>query len=87
MTIQDFKSFSFDKKCEVVTIHSDYLSYRNEKNITSYLYHTGAFFIEVTYCSGSKKIIGINAFNDFCRLCFYAESISLADLNLFSKSG
>lgn len=87
MTIQEFKSFPFDKKCEIVTIHADYITYRSEKNLTGYLYHTGIFFIEVIYCSKSKKIIALNAFNDFCRLHFYVESISLADLNVFSKSG
>ena len=87
MNIQEFKNFPLDKKCEVVTIHADYLSYRSEKNLTGYLYHTGIFFIEVVYCSQKKRIVTINAFDDLCRLQYYADCVSLADLNLFSNSG
>ncbi|MGE0588761.1 MAG: hypothetical protein AB7O48_09320 [Cyclobacteriaceae bacterium] len=82
LTIKDFKEFSFDKKCDVVTIYSNYITYRDLPQGKAYLYHTGSFYIEVIYSSVQKKILLINAFNDQKQLEPYAETISLADLNV-----
>lgn len=82
LTLDDFKAYSFDKKCDVVTIQSNYIMHREFPNGKGYLYHTGAFFIEVLYSSLYKRIQGINAFNDIRMLAPYAETVSLAGLNV-----
>lgn len=82
LSISDFKDYTFDKKCDVVTIHSNYIMHREFPNGKAYLYHTGHFFIEVLYSSLYKKIEGINAFNDIKQLDPYTETISLAGLGL-----
>ena len=82
LTIKDFKKFSFDKKCDIVTIYSNYLAHRVLPGAKGYLYHTDSFFIEVIYSSEEKKILLINAFNGYSQLAAYADTISLADLNL-----
>jgi hypothetical protein len=82
ITIEDFKFASFERKCDVVTSHADYLLMRKLGNCKIYLYHTGEFFIEVYYSPTYKKVLMINAFNDGAGLAPYAESISLSDLNL-----
>lgn len=81
-SMKDFRNCSFDEKCEVVTIHSNYITYRKLPQGKAYLYHTGTFFIEVMYSSVAKKILVINAFNDVEQLAPYADTISLADLNV-----
>jgi hypothetical protein len=40
------------------------------------------FFIEVYYSPEHKKVLMIHAFNDCLGLDPYAETVSLADLNL-----
>lgn len=82
LSISDFKDYTFDKKCDVVTIYSNYIMHREFPNGKAYLYHTGDFFIEVLYSSVHKKIEGINAFSDVRLLGPYAETISLAGLGL-----
>ncbi|MCB0491321.1 MAG: hypothetical protein KDC93_02785 [Cyclobacteriaceae bacterium] len=81
LSITDFKDYSFDKKCDVVTIYSNYIMHREFPNGKAYLYHTGSFFIEVLYSSLHRKIQTINAFDDVRMLAPYAETVSLADLN------
>ena len=80
-SVQDFKEFSFDQKCDIVTMSSSYLVHRDLPQGKGYLYHTGNFFIEVLYSSAFKKILMIHGFNDMKSLEPYAEMISLADLN------
>jgi hypothetical protein len=79
-TIDDFKSASFEQKCDVVTTQSNYIASRNMGNCKVYLYHTGEFFIEVFYSPIYKKVLMINAFNDAVTLSPYAEQVSLATL-------
>jgi hypothetical protein len=81
LSITDFKDYSFDKKCDVVTIYSNYIMHREFPNGKAYLYHTGSFFIEVLYSSLHRKIQAISAFDDVRMLAPYAETVSLADLN------
>lgn len=81
LSIQDFKECTFDQKCDIVTIYSNYIMHRTLPHGKGYLYHTGRFFIEVIYSSVYKKILMIHAFNDPKLLEPYGETISLADLN------
>lgn len=82
LSISDFKDYSFDKKCDVVTIHSSYIMHREFPNGKAYLYHAGSFFIEVLYSSLHRKIQTINAFDDVRMLAPYADTVSLAGLSL-----
>jgi len=82
ISIDDFKIASFEKKCEMVTTHTSYITSRCEEEKKCYLYHSGKFFIEVIYSPIFKRVLLIQAFNDVNNLLSYAESISLDDLKL-----
>lgn len=82
LSLTDFRSYSFDQKCEVVTINADYVTYREFPKGKAYLYYADSFFIEVVYSSVYKKILMINAFDDLNQLGLYADTVSLEDLNL-----
>ena len=82
ITLQDFQYASFEKKCDVVTSYSNFLSTRLLGECKVYLYHTDHFFIEVFYSPQLKKVLMIQAFNNVAGLEPYAEMVSLADLNL-----
>ena len=82
ISLDDFKFASFERKCDVVTAHADYLTMRKLGNCKIYLYHTGEFFIEVYYSPVYKKVLMINAFNDASGLSPYTDNVSLDDLNL-----
>lgn len=82
VSLEEFQRIPFEKKCDVVTIHSNYISMRSHGNVKSYLYHTGYYFIEVSYSPTYKKVTAIRAFNDESYLLPYTETISLGDLNL-----
>ena len=82
ITINDFRTCSFEKKCDVVTAQANYITCRNMGNCKVYLYHSGKFFIEVFYSPIYKKVLMINAFEDSNLLLPYAEKVSLADLGL-----
>ena len=80
MTLQDFKIASFDKKCEWIVKHTDYLAAREDAAAKTYLYHTDKFFIEVTYSYKYKRVTSIKEFTDIDRLLVYSEEVSLAEL-------
>ena len=82
ITIDDFKTCSFEKKCDVVTTQSNYIASRNMGNCKVYLYHSGELFIEVYYSPIYKKVLMINAFNDIETLAPYAEKVSLVSLGV-----
>jgi hypothetical protein len=82
ISLNEFKCATFEQKCDVVTTKSDYLMMRTQDHHKVYLYHTGAYFIEVYYSSLYKRVLMINAFNDFVGLDSYTDGISLSDLNL-----
>jgi len=82
ITLEDFKYASFEKKCDVVTTASNYLTMRTLGDCKVYLYHADGFFIEVYYSPVYKKVLMINAFENVAELMPYLESISLADLAL-----
>ncbi len=80
ITLEDFKYASFEKKCDVVTSFSNYLTMRKLGDCKIYLYHADDFFIEVYYSPVFKKVLMINAFKNAEELMPYVESVSLADL-------
>jgi len=82
ISLGDFKDYSFDKKCDIVTIHSNYIMHHDIQHGKAYLYHTGSFFIEVRYSTIQRKILKIHAFNESIELKDYVDTISLADLRL-----
>jgi len=81
ISIDDFKGASFERKCELVTTQTTYLSSRMEEEKKVYLYHTGKFFIEVFYSPLFRRVLLIRAFNDSNSLTPYVEMVSLEDLN------
>ncbi len=81
-TLRDFQGASFEKKCDWVTCNSNYLAMRKLGEAKVYLYHASDFFIEVYYSPTYKKILMINAFNNFSGLDPYTTEISLSDLPL-----
>ena len=77
ISIEDFKVASFEKKCDLITRNTDYIISRQAKDERIYLYHTGRFFIEVSYSTVYKRVLSINAFNSANDLEPYVEEISL----------
>lgn len=82
ITLEDFKQSSFDKKCHVVTVGSEYMTLRMVGACKVYLYQAEYFFIEVYYSPKYKKVLMIHAFNDIEGLMPYADNVSLKDLGL-----
>ena len=82
ISIDDFKVASFEKKCDLVTSQTTYITARCDQEKKIYLYHSGKFFIEVFYSTLFKRVLLIHAFNDLNNLLPYVESVSLDDLNL-----
>ncbi len=82
ISIENFANASFEKKCDVVTGYSNYITLRRVGDCKVYLYHTGIFFIEVYYSPVYQKVLMIHPFNDSAGLAPYVEMVSLADLNL-----
>lgn len=81
-SIEDFRRASFEQKCDVITTKANYLVTRTAGNCKVYLYHSGAFFIEVFYSPIYKKVLMINAFNDSQSLLPYADQVSLNALDV-----
>jgi len=79
-SIEDFRIMPFEKKCDLVTYGSQYLSYRYLGDCKVFLYHTEGFFIEVFYSTKYQKVLMINAFDLLIGLEPYLETVSLADL-------
>lgn len=82
ISIDDFRTASFERKCDVVMADTTYITSRKLGDAKVYLYHSGKFFIEVYYSPTYKKVLMINAFDDSYGLEPYAEMISLVDLGL-----
>jgi len=82
ISIDDFKVASFEKKCELVTLKTTYISSRCEYEKKIYLYHSGEFFVEVVYSTLFKRVLLIQAFNEVNKLLPYTEKVSLEDLAL-----
>lgn len=82
VTIEDFRVASFEKKCDLVIVNSNYITCRILGDAKVYLYHTGEFFIEVYYSSKYKKVLLINAFDNQEGLEPYVVNVSLTGLRL-----
>jgi len=82
ISIDDFKVASFEKKCDLITSQTTYITSRCDEEKKIYLYHSGKFFVEVFYSTVFKRVLLIHAFNDLNNLLSYTESVSLEDLNL-----
>lgn len=80
ITLEDFMTSGFDKKCDLVINSTNYIMNRQLGGATVYLYETQNFFIEVYYSSRYKKVLMINAFDDVESLIAYADLVSLSDL-------
>ncbi len=80
ISIEDFKVASFEKKCDLITRDTDFIASRSMDEVKVYLYHSGAYFIEVYYSVRFKKVLRIQAFNEIDFLEPYAAEVSLADL-------
>jgi hypothetical protein len=80
MTIERFRVASFEKKCEWVIKNTTYLTSNEVGTNKMYLYHTGYFFIEVSYSTQLKRVDYIQAFNTIEKLMPYSENISLEEL-------
>lgn len=85
LTLDDFRVSSFEKKCEVVTARSNYISMRLLGDSKVYLYNTDSFFIEVYYSPSYKQVLMIHAFNDLRSLEPYIDKVSLSDLGFEHK--
>ena len=83
ISVQDFNTSTFESKCDLIIYCSDYLVSRETGTIKSHLYHYGEFFIEVHYSTILKKVLGINAFNDYAELDPYMVGISLSGLTVY----
>ena len=82
ITLEDFECATFERKCDIVTTDTDYLSMRKLGDCKVYLYHADNFFIEVYYSPAYKKVLMIHAFKNTEDLMPYVESVSLVDLCL-----
>jgi hypothetical protein len=80
ITLEDFMTSSFDKKCDLVINSTNYIMNRQLGGASVYLYQTQNFFVEVYYSSRYKKVLMINAFDDVESLGPYADLVSLSDL-------
>lgn len=80
ITIEDFECATFEKKCDIVTTGTLYLSMRKLGDCKVYLYHADKFFIEVYYSPIHKKVLMIHAFENTDELMPYVEGVLLTGL-------
>jgi hypothetical protein len=80
LTLQEFQSLGFDKKCDYITFHGTYLSSRATDSKKIYLYHLQPFFIEVWITNRTNKVVCISAFQDSENLEPYLEKINISHL-------
>jgi hypothetical protein len=62
ISINDFNTLPFDKKCDFITVFADYLANRAEDGHKYYLYYMNGYYIEVIYIASHKKVAQIKAF-------------------------
>lgn len=80
LTLDDFRTMSFEKKCDVITFQGNYLVHRVIGECKVFLYHTNEFFIEVFFSTTHQKVLMINAFDNSKGLEPYLDKISLTEL-------
>lgn len=80
ISLNEFEQADFDKKCDVITAYSDYLTTAKFADTCLYLYYVSGFFVEVMYSTQNKRVVMISAFENSDRLALYVEDVSLTDL-------
>jgi hypothetical protein len=80
LSLDDFRIMPFDRKCDVITFHGNYIVHRPLGECKVFLYHANDFFIEVFFSTTHQKVLMINAFDNHMGLQPYLDKISLADL-------
>lgn len=80
LCLDEFRIMPFDKKCDVITFHGNYLIHRSLGECKVFLYHANDFFIEVFFSTTHQKVLMINAFDNALGLQPYLDKISLGDL-------
>ena len=82
ISIKDFNTLPFDKKCDFITVFADYLAHRTDDGHKYYLYHMNGYFIEVIYIPSHKKVAQIRAFTSLKSLTPYLSKIKIDELCL-----
>ncbi len=82
ITIKDFNTLPFDKKCDFITVFADYLAHRTDDGHKFYLYHLNGYYIEVIYIPSHKRVAQIRAFTSSKWLQPYLSQIDIDTLCL-----
>ena len=80
LSLDNFRVMPFEKKCDVITFHGNYLFHRTLGECKVFLYHANQFFIEVFFSTTHQKVLMINAFDNSLGLEPYLDKISVSDL-------
>lgn len=80
VSINDFKTLPFDKKCDFITYWGSYLmtSIISEQKV--FLYELGGFYIEVWFSPKHDKVLGINAFKDIDGLTPHLANVQIDEI-------
>ena len=87
MTIFDFNTMTYEKKCDFVSLFGTHLISKKFESNTVHLYQLGSFFVEMWYDRDEKKLSGINAMKSIGTLEMYLDEISLQDLKVYFNQG
>lgn len=82
ISLNDFNTLPFDKKCDFITVFADYLANRADDGHKYYLYHLNGYYIEVIYIPNHKKVAQIKAFTSARLLEPYLSVIKIDTLCL-----
>jgi hypothetical protein len=80
LSLHEFQSLGFDKKCDYIAFHGTYLASRPAEAKKIYLYYLHNFFIEVWITDRSNKVVCISAFTDTTNLEPYLSTIQINNL-------
>lgn len=82
ISIKDFNTLPYDKKCDFITVFADYLAHRTEDGHKYYLYHLNGYYIEVIYIPSHKRVAQIRAFTTSRWLAPYLSQVNIDELCL-----
>jgi len=82
ISIKNFNTLPFDKKCDFITVFADYLAHRADDGHKYYLYHLNGYYIEVIYIPSHKRVAQIKAFNSPKGLTPYLSDVNIDALCL-----
>lgn len=80
LSLDKFRVMTFEKKCDIITFHGNYMMHRTLGECKVFLYHANEFFIEVFFSTTHQKVLMINAFDNLIGLDPYLDRISLEDV-------